>query len=66
MIKTAILVIAIMTNEGELQMKAEQMDKCPETQAFTQVMDKFKADGKLIDWNAICVHPQVDAKVEGQ
>lgn len=56
MIKTAILVIAIMTNEGNLEMRAQEMAECPDSQAFSQVMDKFKADGKLIDWNAICIH----------
>jgi len=63
--KTAVLIIAIVTNQGELEMKASYLEVCPETAPFSETMDKFKSEGKIIEWNAICLHPQVDAKVEG-
>lgn len=62
--KTAILIIAIVTNQGELEMRASYLDVCPKTAPFTETMDKMKSEGKLVEWNALCIHPQVDANAE--
>ena len=63
--KAAIFIIAIITNQGELQMKAEYLQDCPDKQVVTETLDKLKSEGQFIDWNALCLHPQTDAKVEG-
>lgn len=57
MIKVFVFVLSIVTNEGELQMKALPVDKCPDVAGFTASMDKMKADKKFLAWNAICIPP---------
>jgi hypothetical protein len=52
--KAFLFIIAIISNEGELQMKAKEMDYCPDQAGFSTVMEKMKSDGKFIQWNAIC------------
>lgn len=64
--KVAILILAIVTNQGELQLHSKELSVCPEKAAFTETLDKKKEAGEFIEWNALCLHPQVDAKVEGQ
>lgn len=63
--KTAVLILAIITNQGELEMRADYLTVCPEKIALTETLDKMKTEGKIIEWNAICLHPQTNAKVEG-
>ena len=55
------LIIAIVTNAGELQMKAYPVDKCPDAAAFTETMDKMKTNKELLGWNAICIANGVGA-----
>lgn len=57
MIKVFIFVLSIVTNEGEFEMKALPVDKCPDAAAFTTSMDKMVADKKFLAWNAICIPP---------
>jgi len=64
--KVAIFILAILTNEGELQLHSKELPECPEKAAITETLDKKKEAGEIIEWNAICLHPQVDAKVEGE
>lgn len=52
-----IFVIAIVTNAGEIQMKALPMNECPDTEAFQKTMDKYIADKQFLGWNAICIPP---------
>lgn len=60
MLSKFIFVLSLITNEGELQMKAFDVDQCPEVQQFSQEMNNMKSQGKFIGWNAICI--QRDAK----
>lgn len=62
--KTVILILGIITNEGDLKLKAEYMDSCPDKQVVTETLEKLKSEGKFIDWNALCLAPQVDANAE--
>lgn len=64
--KVAILILAILSNEGELQLHSKELAACPEKEALTETLDKKKEAGEFIEWNALCLHPQVDAKVEGE
>ena len=59
--KVAILILAILSNEGELQMHSKELSVCPDKAALTETLDKKKEAGEFIEWNAICLHPQVDA-----
>lgn len=63
--KVAIFILAILTNEGELQLHSKELSVCPDKLVVTETLDKKKESGEIIEWNAICLHPQVDAKVEG-
>jgi|LakMenEpi03Aug12_release.lakeMendotaPanAssembly.Ray.scaffolds.fasta_scaffold1030790_3 hypothetical protein len=63
--KVAIFILAILTNEGELQLHSKELPECPDKLVVTETLDKKKESGEIIEWNAICLHPQVDAKVEG-
>jgi len=63
--KVAIFILAILTNEGELQLHSKELPECPDKLVVTETLDKKKEAGEFIEWNAICLHPQVDAKVEG-
>ena len=57
MIKTFIFVLSILTNDGQLQMKALPVDKCPDVAGFSQAMDKLVAEKQFVLWNAICIPP---------
>lgn len=50
-----LIVIAIVTNAGELQMDSYPVDKCPEAAAFTATMDKMVTNKEMLGWNAICI-----------
>ena len=64
--KVAIFILAIVTNQGELQLHSKELSVCPDKVVVTETLDKKKEAGEFIEWNAICLHPQVDAKIEGQ
>ena len=64
--KVAIFILAIVTNQGELQLHSKELPVCPDKVVVTETLDKKKEAGEFIEWNTICLHPQVDAKVEGQ
>lgn len=54
MIKAFIFIVAIVTNEGELQMRGIEVEACPEKESFQANMDEMQKQGKLKEWNAIC------------
>ncbi len=56
--KFALLIIALVTNQGTLEMGVKKLEACPDKGAFTETMDKLKAEGKLVEWNAICIPPE--------
>ena len=64
--KVAIFILAIVTNEGELQLHSKELSVCPDKVVVTETLDKKKKEGEFIEWNALCLHPQVDANIEGQ
>lgn len=64
--KVAIFILAILTNEGELQLHSKELSVCPDKLVVTETLDKKKEAGEIIEWNAICLHPQVDAKAGGE
>ena len=47
--------MVIITNEGDLNMKAFDLEVCPDKAPFAQDMEKMKTDGQLINWQAICI-----------
>lgn len=63
--KVAILILAILTNEGELQLHSKELPACPDKAALVETLDKKKAEGEFIEWNALCLHPQVEANSNG-
>ena len=52
--KAFLFILTILTNQGELQMKAVEVEACPEKEGFFSTMEKLKTDGQFIEWNAIC------------
>lgn len=54
MIKFAF-IIAIVTNDGTMEMKGNYVEACPDKGAFFLEMEKLQADGKFKDWDAVCV-----------
>ena len=52
--KAFLFVIAIISNEGELQMKAIEVEACPAKEEFVASMEQMKNSGQLKEWNAIC------------
>lgn len=50
-----ILILAIVTTSGELQMHTEKVKACPDEVAFVETLQKMKADGEIKDWNAQCL-----------
>ena len=63
--KVAIFILAIVTNEGELQLHSKELSVCPDKVVVTETLDKKKEAGEFIEWNAICLHPQVEANSNG-
>lgn len=63
--KIAILILAIVTNEGELQLHSKELSVCPDKAALVETLDKKKEAGEFIEWNALCLHPQVEANSNG-
>lgn len=64
--KVAIFILAIVTNEGELQLHSKELSVCPDKVVVTETLEKKKEAGEFIEWNAICLHPQVDASTGGE
>ena len=64
--KVAILILAIVTNQGELQLHSKELSACPDKTVFVETLDKKKKEGEFIEWNALCLHPQVDASTGGE
>lgn len=61
--KAALLIIAIVTNQGSLEMGVKKLEACPNSTEFSDTMNKLKEDGKLLAWNAVCIPPEgQDAK----
>lgn len=60
MLKVFIMVVSILTNDGQIEMKALRVDKCPDAVAFSQTMDKMKTNHLIKEWNALCIPPQSD------
>lgn len=54
MIKFAF-IIAIVTNDGTMDMKGHYVAECPEKGAFFLEMEKLQAEGQFKDWDAVCV-----------
>lgn len=54
MVKTFLFILAIVTNEGEIKMRAVQLEACPEQNAFSENMSELRKRGEFIAWNAIC------------
>jgi hypothetical protein len=48
-------IMAVITNEGNLNMKAFDVPECPDVELFSQEMNKLKSNGDFIGWNAICI-----------
>lgn len=55
MLKAFLFVVAIVTNDGELQMRSLNVEACPEQGAFSAAMDNLKAKGEMKEWNAMCI-----------
>lgn len=55
MLSKFIFVMSIITNEGDLNMKAFDVDQCPDKTTFSAEMNKMKSEGQFINWQAICV-----------
>lgn len=55
MLSKFIFVVGIISNDGDLQMRAYDMDVCPEVQTFGEEMQKMKNDGQFINWEAVCI-----------
>lgn len=54
MIKFAF-IIAIVTNDGTMDMRGEYVAQCPDKGEFYVTMEKMQAEGKFKDWDAVCV-----------
>jgi hypothetical protein len=55
MLSKFIFVMSIITNDGTIDMKAFDVDQCPEVESFRQEMQKMKSEGQFINWEAICI-----------
>lgn len=55
MLTKFIFILAIITNNGDLDMKAFDVDQCPDKTTFRAEMEKLKQGGEFINWEAICV-----------
>lgn len=55
MLSKFIFIMSIITNEGDLQMKAYDVEKCPDVQSFGSEMEKLRKEGQFINWNALCL-----------
>lgn len=62
MLSKFIFVMVIITNEGDLNMKAFDLEVCPDKTTFSEDMNKMKADGQLINWQAICINRNEETK----
>lgn len=53
--KTFILVIALLTNGGELKMDATIVPSCDGKKEFVEMMEARVKAGDIKDWNAVCI-----------
>jgi hypothetical protein len=55
MLTKFIFVLSIITNQGDLEMKAFDVEQCPDKTLFTAEMTKLKQEGQFINWQALCL-----------
>lgn len=55
MLTKFIFVLSLMTNEGDLQMKAFDVSECPDKTTFYNEMEKMRKEGHFISWEALCI-----------
>lgn len=55
MLTKFIFVLSIITNQGDLEMKAFDVEQCPDKTLFTEEMNKMKQNGTFINWQALCL-----------
>ena len=54
MIKFAFIV-AIVTNDGTMDMTGHYVEACPVKEEFIIEMEKLKSEGQFKHWDAVCV-----------
>lgn len=54
MVKAFLFILAIVTNEGKLQMRVVEVEACPVKETFSQGMSEMQKRGDFIAWNAAC------------
>lgn len=59
MLKSFIMIVSILTNDGDLQMRAFDVEVCPEVTPFHQSMEDLRKKGEFIQWSAICLNRNV-------
>ena len=55
MLSKYLFIMAIITNEGDLNMKSFDVDQCPDKPTFASEMNKMKQNGDFINWEALCI-----------
>lgn len=50
-----IFIVGLITNEGDLKMKAFDVDQCPDVKSFGTDMEKLRKAGEFINWEAFCI-----------
>lgn len=54
--KSFIMIVAIMTNQGDLQMRSFDVEVCPEVDPFHKAMEDLRKKGEFIEWGAMCIN----------
>ena len=55
MLKAFLFIVAVMMNDGHIEMRAVPVEACPQADKFSAGMDALQNLGKLKEWNAMCV-----------
>lgn len=50
-----VFVIALVANNGQMEMKGYYVNECPNETAFTAQMEERRTQGEFKDWHALCV-----------
>lgn len=54
MIKAFLFILSIVTADGQLQLRAIEVEACPVKETFAAAMNEMKDKGELLAWNAAC------------
>ena len=54
--KVLVLILSIITIDGDFEITTEIVDECPDHVLFNAIMEDKRIHREILGWSAACVH----------